>query len=271
MFGLCLWQAVAPKAPSWPASDSGKWVVLITQSCPATTLANDGFYSTLSFMVVSVIGASVSGDEILIDDDSTGDSLAAPTAALEGCAPPPKEYREGGSSPREGNRSPWTKSPLVEPLPPPVAGCSSCRIHPRYDESSRRYWHISDIPLVVNEWSPESALQPPDLSAIPIWIDLKGVPSMLFSHKALKCLSRAAGKFVKLHPSTEKCVRLDVARVLVEIDLHKLLVEKINFVDKDGVQVVIDVCYPWLPPRCNICNSLGHKGESCNSRKIKVL
>lgn len=32
MFGLCLWQAVATKAPSWPASDSGKWVVLITQS-----------------------------------------------------------------------------------------------------------------------------------------------------------------------------------------------------------------------------------------------
>ncbi|KAG2281692.1 hypothetical protein Bca52824_052912 [Brassica carinata] len=135
----------------------------------------------------------------------------------------------------------------------------------------RRYWHISDIPLVVNEWSPESALQPPDLSAIPIWIDLKGVPSMLFSHKALKCLSRAAGKFVKLHPSTEKCVRLDVARVLVEIDLHKPLVEKISFVDKDGVQVVIDVCYPWLPPRCNICNAWGHKGESCNSRKIKTL
>ena len=47
--------------------------------------------------------------------------------------------------------------------------------------------------------------------------------------------------------------------------------EKISFVDKDGVQVVIDVCYPWLPPRCNICNALGHKGESSNSRKIKVL
>lgn len=80
----------------------------------------------------------------------------------------------------------------------------------------RRYWHIADIPLVVNEWSPESALQPPDLSAMPIWIDLKGVPSMLFSHKALKCLSRAAGKFVKLHPCTEKCLWLDVARVSPE-------------------------------------------------------
>ncbi|XP_013674173.2 uncharacterized protein LOC106378615 [Brassica napus] len=135
----------------------------------------------------------------------------------------------------------------------------------------RRYWHIADIPLVVNEWSPESALQPPDLSAMPIWIDLKGVPSMLFSQKALKCLSRAAGKFVKLHPSTEKCLRLDVARVLVEVDLHKPLVERISFADKNGVQVLIDVCYPWLPPKCSICNAWGHKGAACNSRKIKVL
>ncbi|XP_033131098.1 uncharacterized protein LOC103846234 [Brassica rapa] len=37
----------------------------------------------------------------------------------------------------------------------------------------------------------------------------------LYSHKGLKCLSKAVGQFVKLHPSTEKCVRLDVARALV--------------------------------------------------------
>ena len=46
----------------------------------------------------------------------------------------------------------------------------------------RRYWHIADVPLVVNEWSPETALAPPDLSAMPMWIDLKGFPSLLFSH-----------------------------------------------------------------------------------------
>ncbi|KAF3537830.1 hypothetical protein F2Q69_00025022 [Brassica cretica] len=58
------------------------------------------------------------GDE---DGDSTGDSLTTPTAALEGSAPPPKESREGVSSPREGNRSPWTNHPPVEPLPSPEA------------------------------------------------------------------------------------------------------------------------------------------------------
>lgn len=108
----------------------------------------------------------------------------------------------------------------------------------------RRYWHIADIPLVVNEWSPETALDPPDLSAMPMWVDLKGVPSLMFSHKALKCMSRAVGNFVKLHPSTEKCTRLDVARTLVEVNLHKPLLEKISFLDKEGVTVMIDVSYP---------------------------
>ncbi|KAG2321536.1 hypothetical protein Bca52824_014749 [Brassica carinata] len=136
---------------------------------------------------------------------------------------------------------------------------------------NRKDWHKADVPLVVNEWSPGTALAPPDLSAIPIWIDLKGVPSLMFSHKTLKCLSRATGKFVKLHPNTEKCTRLDVARVLVEVNLHKTLVEKISFQDKDGENVVIDVSYPWLPPRCTVCSGWGHKGASCTSKKIQVL
>ena len=44
----------------------------------------------------------------------------------------------------------------------------------------RKYWHIADIPLVVNDWSPETASALPDLSAMPMWIDLRGVPSNLF-------------------------------------------------------------------------------------------
>lgn len=135
----------------------------------------------------------------------------------------------------------------------------------------RRYWHIADIPLVVNEWSPDTAQHPPDLSAMPLWIDFKGVSSLLFSHKALKCLSRAAGNFVKLHPHTEKCTRLDVARVLVEVNLTKPLVEKISCLDRDGKTVMIDVLYPWLPPKCIICNGWGHLGAHCKSKKISVM
>lgn len=135
----------------------------------------------------------------------------------------------------------------------------------------RKYWHIADIPLVVNVWSPESALNPPDLSSMPLWVDLRGVPNNLYSHKGLRCLSKAAGKFVKLHPNTEKCVRLDVARVLVEVNLHQELVEKISFRDKDERTCEIDVSFPWLPSRCTVCKKWGHKGQDCSSKEIKIL
>ena len=80
---------------------------------------------------------------------------------------------------------------------------------------SRRYWHVADVPLVVNIWTPETAASPPDLTAMPLWVDFKSVPSYLFSHKGLKCVSSPVGKFVKLHPFTERCTRLDVARLLL--------------------------------------------------------
>uniref|UniRef100_A0A0D3ECX5 DUF4283 domain-containing protein n=1 Tax=Brassica oleracea var. oleracea TaxID=109376 RepID=A0A0D3ECX5_BRAOL len=135
----------------------------------------------------------------------------------------------------------------------------------------RKYWHIADIPLVVNVWTPESALHPPDLLAMPLWVDLKGVPNNLYSHKVLKCLSRAVGQFVKLHPSTEKCVRLDVARALVEVNLHQPLVEKISFKDNAGSAHEVEVNFPWLPPRCSVCRSWGNKGQDCSSKEIRIL
>lgn len=106
---------------------------------------------------------------------------------------------------------------------------------------------------------------------MPLWVDLKGVPNNLYSHKGLKCLSKAVGTFVKLHPSTEKCVRLDMARALIEVNLHKPLVEKISFLKKVGVLQEVEVSFPWLPPRCNICRKWGQKGQECLSKEIQIL
>ncbi|KAL0716555.1 hypothetical protein Bca4012_065877 [Brassica carinata] len=90
----------------------------------------------------------------------------------------------------------------------------------------------------------KTATSPPDLSAMPLWVDLRGVPNGLFSHKGLKCLSRAVGKFVKLHPTRERCTSLDVAHVLVEVDLHQPLLERIG----------------W-----------GHRGSECRDKIVRIL
>ena len=48
----------------------------------------------------------------------------------------------------------------------------------------RKFWHISEVPLVLNEWTPKSAKAPPDLSAMPLWVYLENVPGYLYSKKA---------------------------------------------------------------------------------------
>ncbi|KAJ4907276.1 Uncharacterized protein Rs2_10934 [Raphanus sativus] len=134
----------------------------------------------------------------------------------------------------------------------------------------RRYWYIGDVPLAVNEWNPETAQSPPDLTAMPLWVDFRGVPGYLYSQKGLSFLSRAAGKFVKLHPQTERCTRLDVARVLVEVNLQKPLVHKLSFKDRDGCDASVAIEYPWLPPYCNLCKRWGHVEKECDA-KITII
>lgn len=133
---------------------------------------------------------------------------------------------------------------------------------------NRRYWHILDVPLVLNEWSPETAASPLDLTAMHLWVDLKAVPSHLFSQVGLKTLASPVGRFVKLHPQTERCTRLELARVLIEVNLHKPLVETIKFEDKNGEKIKVGVVYLCLPARCSRCFKWGHKTLECQSKDV---
>lgn len=44
-----------------------------------------------------------------------------------------------------------------------------------------KFWQISEVPLMVGVWSPETASYPPDLLAIPLRVDLEHVPGYLYS------------------------------------------------------------------------------------------
>lgn len=97
------------------------------------------------------------------------------------------------------------------------------------------------------------------------------MPGHLFSTTGLKALSTHVGKFVKLHPHTEKCTRLDTARILIEVNLHKPLVEAIQFKDQEGAKIKVGVLYPWLPSRCSICSKWGHNTKECKSPDVRIL
>lgn len=130
------------------------------------------------------------------------------------------------------------------------------------------FWHIADVPIVLREWNPKTASAPPDLTAVPLWVDLKGVPDHLFSHNGLTFFGDTVGRTAKLHPHTERCVRLDVARLLVIMNLEEPLPTSISI---RGSEDTISVSYPWLPPRCNGCQKWGHTDKTCSkNKKIKT-
>ncbi|KAH0922756.1 hypothetical protein HID58_022774, partial [Brassica napus] len=111
---------------------------------------------------------------------------------------------------------------------------------------------------------PKTASAQPDLTAVPLWVDLQGVPDHLFSHNGLTFFGDTIGHTVKFHPNTERCVRLDVARLLVVMNLEEPLPASINV---RGSGEVISVSYPWLPPRCLGCQKWGHTDKTCSKNK----
>lgn len=122
------------------------------------------------------------------------------------------------------------------------------------------------LPMIVQQWCPKTTNLKPDLTSMPIWVDFKDVPDKLFSEIGLKFLGNIIGSFQKLHPNTQRCIRLNAARVLIVVNLEEPLHAIISLKTED--ETLIQVSYPWLPTRCNTCNSLGHKEAECAQMKM---
>lgn len=168
-------------------------------------------------------------------------SATVPEVVLENSQPLWNNYIIGhfiGDAPHIGkvhatvNRL-WTSADKTSKVDAQFITAKSVLFHIDHDLTRsrvlrRHFWHIADIPMVVQDWSPRTANARPDLTAIPIWVDFKGVLDHLFTHKGLKFLGDIVGVHQKLHPNTERCLRFYVARVLCIVNLEKPLPEVIR-------------------------------------------
>lgn len=135
----------------------------------------------------------------------------------------------------------------------------------------QKFWHISEVPLVLKRVKTRvCVISSESLSDAAVGGSGECSWLSVFEERA-KLLARTTGKFVKLHPYTERCVRLGVARMLVEFDLHKPLPQKICFKGCHGQDSTVLVHYPWLPPCCNVCHKWGHIDKECRVEKPMVI
>lgn len=124
-------------------------------------------------------------------------------------------------------------------------------------------WYISNMPILLQNWTPGFSKEKLSTTKFPLWIVLHGVPMELFTKKGLAHIASAVGVPLYLDKSTELCRYVDIAKVCIEVKRENPLPSSID-VNVEGVGLLeIMVEYAWKPVVCSFCSGFGHSDQNC--------
>ncbi|GKC22861.1 zinc finger, CCHC-type containing protein [Tanacetum coccineum] len=110
-------------------------------------------------------------------------------------------------------------------------------------------WFIRNNPLILKKWHPDVNLLKEDVSTIPVWVKLHGVPVTAFSEDGLSGRSSYARAMIELRADVELKDNILVVMPKIAGEGHHTC--------------NIRVEYEWKPPRCTSCKVSGHIHEEC--------
>ncbi|GJU02367.1 cytokinin dehydrogenase 3-like protein [Tanacetum coccineum] len=134
-------------------------------------------------------------------------------------------------------------------------------------------WFIRNNPLILKKWHPDENLLKEDVSTVPVWVKLHGVPVTAFSEDGLSAIATKLGTPLMLDSYTsDMCMqswgRLSYARVMIElrayVELKDNIVVAMPKITMEGHYTCnVRVEYEWKPPRCSSCRVFGHIHKEC--------
>ncbi|GJV73133.1 putative reverse transcriptase domain-containing protein [Tanacetum coccineum] len=134
-------------------------------------------------------------------------------------------------------------------------------------------WFIRNNPLILKKWHPDENLLKEDVSTIPVWVKLHGVPVTAFSDDGLSAIATKLGTPLMLDSYTsDMCMqswgRSSYARVMIElradVELKDNIVVAMPIIKGDGYYTCNNrVEYEWKPLRCACCKVFRHVHEEC--------
>jgi len=102
-----------------------------------------------------------------------------------------------------------------------------------------------------------------DISSVPIWIQLPGLPLDCWNARALSKIVSKVGKPITTDKMTRTKERLSFARVLVEVDVSSEVVSDVEIRLPTGDVYHQLVISEYTPKFCSSCKSFGHVVGSC--------
>ncbi|KAL0407597.1 UNVERIFIED_CONTAM: putative ribonuclease H protein [Sesamum radiatum] len=128
----------------------------------------------------------------------------------------------------------------------------------------RRIWFLQGFPMRVFKWTP-TFTPTQESSIVPIWVSFPELPAHLFCKDALFSVASMIGSPLQVDTLTLNKSKLSQARVCVEIDLLKPIIEEFDLL-VNGVTIVQKVVFEQLPEYCSLCKHVGHKDVNCFSK-----
>ncbi|GKC47577.1 putative reverse transcriptase domain-containing protein, partial [Tanacetum coccineum] len=100
-------------------------------------------------------------------------------------------------------------------------------------------WFIRNNLLILRKWHPYMNLLKEDVSTVPVWVKLHGVPVTAFSEDGLSAIA-------------------------TKLELKDNIMAAMPKITREGYYTCnIRVEYEWKPPRCACCKVFGHDQEEC--------
>ncbi|GJX30736.1 putative reverse transcriptase domain-containing protein [Tanacetum coccineum] len=134
-------------------------------------------------------------------------------------------------------------------------------------------WFIQNNPLILKKWHPDENILKEDVSTVPLWVKLHGVPVTAFSKDGLSDIATKLGTPLMLDSYTsDMCMqswgRSSYVRVMIEfradVELKDNIVVAMPKITREGHYTCnVRVEYEWKPPRCSSCKIFGHIHEEC--------
>lgn len=126
-------------------------------------------------------------------------------------------------------------------------------------------YHFDKRPLIVSPWSENMYYTKQNVERVPVWVQLEALDLKYWGGNALSKIVSLIGTPIMADKMTMEKERIQYARVLVDVNVHKMP-DVVYFQNERGIVVEQKVKYEWRPSKCTHCQGYGHEIQDCRKK-----